>query len=381
MTEKLYYNDAYIKEFEAEVLSCRKCDTGYDIILDKTAFFPEEAGQYSDTGYIGCAEVKHVFESEGIIHHIADSPIPVGEALKCKLDFDVRYEKMQCHTGEHILSGLFHKLFACTNVGFHLSNIEFTIDLDKELSESEISRVEELANRVIYENTDVRTEFPSADALASLEYRSKLDLNENVRIVTIGEYDSCACCAPHVAKTGEIGVIKILDTMRHRGGTRLFVTAGIRAFRDYRARSEAVKRVSALISVPRLAIAEGVEKLLADTEELKLAYRAARQELFLKYAEDVPETGGNAVLYFPTAEQEDLRVVANAALEKVGGILVLLLGEEHSFKYLIVSNSCDLRALAPEINKSLGGRGGGKTAAIQGSFSSSLCEIKEYFNK
>lgn len=379
MTEKLYYKDAYIKSFDAKVISSEPCSEGFDTVLDKTAFFPEEGGQYSDRGAIGSARVLRVYESCGIIHHICDGSLTPDSLVKACLDFDERYEKMQIHTGEHLLSGLFHSLYGYENVGFHLGPEEVTMDINAVLDEEKILRVEELANRIIYENVPVFAYFPDKEELKSLEYRSKLQLEENVRIVKIGEYDSCACCAPHVKASGEIGIIRILDFVKHRGGTRITMTAGIRAVRDYRERYEAVRRVSALLSVPKHQIAEGTERLLSDMESLKFELSRVKKEFYLKYASEVPETSGNLVLHFPDADFDCLRTLANELLPRISGILVLLSGKDGNIKHLTVSKNVDLGKMCADINKALSGRGGGRAGAIQGSFSASVDRIKEYF--
>ena len=379
MTEKLYYLDAYLKEFSARVISAEEIDGKFDVVLDTTAFFPEEGGQYSDTGYINDAEVFKVLEKEGTIHHICDKALEVGDTVECRLNFDERYEKMQIHTGEHILSGLFHSLFGLENVGFHLGCDEVTMDINSYLTEEQIVRVELLANRVIYENVPVLASFPTEDALQKLEYRSKLDLKENVRIVTIGEYDACACCAPHVARSGEVGIIRILDYTKHRGGTRITMTAGIRAVRDARSRYEIIRRVSGLLSVPKTEIDKGTERLISELEAAKLALKEERNARYLSEAEKIGATEGNLVILFENAGFDELKTLANALISRVGGILVLLSGKLGDFKYLIVSKSRNLSEIRDDMNKKLSGRGGGKPEALQGSFSSSLEEIKAYF--
>ncbi|MBQ7333249.1 MAG: hypothetical protein IJW38_02750 [Clostridia bacterium] len=379
MTEKLYYLDAYLKELSGRVISGEEIDGKFDVVLDKTAFFPEEGGQYSDTGYINDAEVFKVLEKEGTIHHICDKALEVGDTVECRLNFDERYEKMQIHTGEHILSGLFHSLFGLENVGFHLGCDEVTMDINSYLTEEQIVRVELLANRVIYENVPVLASFPTEDALQKLEYRSKLDLKENVRIVTIGEYDACACCAPHVARSGEVGIIRILDYTKHRGGTRITMTAGIRAVRDARSRYEIIRRVSGLLSVPKTEIDKGTERLISELEAAKLALKEERNARYLSEAEKIGATEGNLVILFENAGFDELKTLANALISRVGGILVLLSGKLGDFKYLIVSKSRNLSEIRDDMNKKLSGRGGGKPEALQGSFSSSLEEIKAYF--
>ena len=185
MTRKLYYDDAYIKEFSSVVLSCDSCERGCDIVMRETAFFPEEGGQYSDKGYIDGVRVLEVMERDGVIHHYTAEPVAVGKPVQCVIDFDERYEKMQCHTGEHILSGIIHDLYGLENVGFHLGAEDVTMDISAPLSRDQLDRVELLANEVIYKNIPITTRFPTPEELPSLKYRSKLDLTENVRIVDI----------------------------------------------------------------------------------------------------------------------------------------------------------------------------------------------------
>ena len=379
MTEKLYYKDAYIKEFTAKVLSSEECEGGFDLVLDKTAFFPEEGGQYSDTGFIADAKVLKVYEKEGIIYHICDKTLEVGKTFECRVNFDERYEKMQIHTGEHILSGLFHSLFGLENVGFHLGYDEVTMDINAYLTEEQIVKVEMLANKVIYENVEVSASFPTSEELSKIAYRSKLDLTENVRIVTIGNYDACACCAPHVARSGEVGIIRILDFTKHRGGTRISMTAGIRAVRDARERYEIIRRVSGLLSVPKNEIDKGTERLLSEYEALKISLKEERAARYLSEAEKIPATDGNLVLYYENAGFDELKTLANSLVLRIGGILVLLSGKEFDFKYLIVSKSKNLSEIREDMNKKLSGRGGGKPEALQGSFAASLEKIKEYF--
>lgn len=380
MTKKLYYEDAYIKEFTATVLSCETGDGVFDIVLDETAFFPEEGGQYSDKGKIGDANVLDVREIDGIIHHYTDASVCVNEAIFCKLDFDERYEKMQCHSGEHILSGIIHSLYGVENVGFHLGADDVTMDISAPLTREELDRVELLANEVIYKNVEIISEFPSSDELACMEYRSKLELAENVRIVTIGKYDSCACCAPHVKNTGEIGLIKVLDFAKLRGGIRIHITAGRRAMRIFREYFDNAQSVSSMLSLPKNEISYGVKKLIDDLESLKTDYFAYRLSVMEKEAEKLQFEAGNCVLLFPDATVEELIAFSNIALSKIGGILVLLSGADGNFKYVISSNSVDLKSKIQDINKSLLGRGGGRPNMVQGSFLCDYERIKAYFN-
>ena len=380
MTKKLYYDDAYISEFTAKVLSCEEAGEGYDVVLDRTAFFPEEGGQYSDKGLISGISVTDVKEREGIIHHYVKGAVPVGVSVECKIDFDERYEKMQCHSGEHILSGIIHSLYGLDNVGFHLGADDVTMDVSAPLTREELDKVELLANEVIYKNVEIVSYFPEASEIPSLEYRSKSEIKDNLRIVKIGEYDSCACCAPHVKFTGEIGIIKILDFAKLRGGIRIHIAAGRRAMKLFREYYESVLSVSGMLSIPKSQISDGVRKLMDDIASIKRDYSEYRLLNMKKEAAALEAIKGNRVLLFPDSSVDELIAFSNEALPKIDGILVLLSGGDGDFKYVISSMNVDLREIIKDINKSLLGRGGGRSNMVQGSFSCDYREIEEYFS-
>ena len=380
MTNKLYYDDAYIKEFSSVVLSVTKCEALYDVVLTETAFFPEEGGQYSDKGTINGISVVDVKEDNGVIHHYLTESVEEGSSVIGAIDFEERYEKMQCHSAEHILSGIIHRLFKLDNVGFHLGAEDVTMDISAPLTREELDRVEILANEVVYKNIPITTCFPSESELGSLEYRSKLALTENVRIVNIGEYDSCACCAPHVKYTGEIGLIKILDFSKLRGGIRIRITAGRRAMKIFREYYDSIQSISSMLSVPKSDVTEGAKKLLSDYSSLKTAYSAERIANITRMAEEFSDVDGNSVKLFSDATVEEMIAFSNIAVSRVSGILVLLSGTDGEYKYVMSSKNVDLKERAQDINKSLLGRGGGKSNMIQGSLSASLDAVKEYFS-
>ena len=379
MTEKLYYKNAYTESFEARVISSFEENGRFVAVLDRTAFFPEEGGQYSDTGTINGHRVDKVIEKDGIIYHYTDVLLEENSVAYGKIEFADRYEKMQSHTAEHILSGLIHKKYGLDNVGFHLGADDVTLDVSAPLSREQLFEIEKLANEAVYANVRVDTVFPSKDELLGMTYRSKLDITENVRIVNIGDYDSCACCAPHVNFTGEIGLIVILDFEKLRGGMRIHIAAGRRAYRIYRNYYENLSKISHSLSVPRQECAEAVDKMLSDFEETKYKYKNARALYFEREADLVNSTDGNLILCFEDATQEEMRIVANKITNKVGKILVLLSGTDGNYKYLLSSVAVDLRAEVKNINAALSGRGGGSSSMVQGSFFSTIDEIKAYF--
>lgn len=378
MTEKLYYTDAYLDRFSARVISVNAEGDKYAVELDRTAFFPEEGGQSADGGKIDGIAVLDVREKDGHIYHLLPEPL-AHECVECEVDFATRFEKMQCHTAEHILCGIIHRLYGYENVGFHLGDDLVTFDVGGELTAEEIAEVEYLANKAVFDNLEVTCAFPTPEELSSLTYRAKLDITEGVRIVSIGEVDSCACCAPHVARTGEIGMIKLLDFMRHRGGMRINMVAGYRALADYGARYLTSKQIGALTSTPSLEIYTSVERMHSELESLRRELEAAGVRIAISEADRLAPTDGNAVVFVDGVGMDALRELANAAVSKVGGILVVLTGTDGDYKYVAASASVNLRDLAKEINAALSGRGGGRPEMIQGSLGAPLEKIREYF--
>lgn len=379
MTEKLYYKDAYTREFYAEAIAVENSGEKFDVVLDRTAFFPEEGGQYSDTGTIDGLRVVAVYEKDGIVHHLCDGAPRLSERLDCRIDFDERFEKMQCHTAEHILSGLFHKYYGLENVGFHLGKEDVTMDISAPLDKEALEKIEALANEIVYKNVEVTTKFPRPEELENLTYRSKLDLTENVRIVDIGEYDSCACCAPHVSFTGEIGAIKIFEYEKLRGGMRIHILAGRRAMRRISDMYKGHKKISAMLSTPISENDIGVENLLNNLAKIKAEYDKFRLNSFIEKVENTPTTDGNRVLYFKEANLSELREIANSLISRVGKFLVLLSGEDGRLSYVIASESVDLRAELPKINAALNGKGGGKGIMASGNFSVSREAVADFF--
>ncbi len=381
MTEKLFYKDAYISRFSATVISSRKDGDLYRVILDKTAFFPEEGGQTADKGKIANARVSDVKEIGGTIVHTTDSPFKVGDIVECEIDFAERYEKMKCHTAEHILCGIMHHLYGAENIGFHLGDDVVTFDVSPILGRKELDRVEEIANRIIAENVAVTAFFPSAEEIAVMDYRAKLDLTENIRIVSIGNYDKCACCAPHVSGTGEIGIIKMLDFCKHRGGTRIYMVAGERALFDYRTRYAITQKISALTSTPQLEIINAVEALQAERNALKAALKERGLEIARITAESILPTNGNVVRFFENLDTEEIREFVNLAVQRVGGMVVALWGDDGDYKFIIGSSALDLKMLVKDIIAALGGRGGGRKEMVQGTLFATKNEIEAYFVK
>ena len=377
-TEKLYYIDSHLFDFEATVLDCRETETGWAVLLDKTAFFPEGGGQPADTGFIASIPVTDVQEQGGEILHFCGQALPVGDHLPCRVEREQRLVRMQNHSGEHIVSGLAHRLYGCENVGFHMGEDCMTIDFDRELSWQQLMEVETLANRAVRDNLPVLCSFPEGEALEKLEYRSKLDLTENVRIVEIPGIDRCACCAPHVVRTGEIGLIKILDAERHRGGVRLSLCCGMLALQDYRIKQENIAAISQALSAKRHETAGAVARLLAEQQKAKERIAALSMELARLKAESCPATGGNLCVFDNVLDEVALRELVNLLMEKCGGIAAAFSGsDETGYRYIMGSRRVDLRRCAKEINCLIDGRGGGKPQMIQGSAAADARRIRQ----
>lgn len=380
MTIKLYDTDSYLTEFEAKVLSCEMSEKGFETVLDKTVFFPEEGGQCCDKGSIDGIEVTDVQLSGNTVIHYLKEAVEPGKTVKGIIDFKVRFRNMQNHTGEHIICGLAHKMYGYENVGFHLGEDAVTMDVDGPLTREQIEEIERLANEAIYKNVPVTAFYPEKEELENTDYRSKSGIEGSVRLVTIEGYDICACCAPHVARTGEIGIIKIVDFFSHRGGMRLTLVCGYDAFCDYHQRYLQTLTVSNLLSVKQCEVADGVKKLLEDMGKLRGEVSEKSKALSKMYAESIDETKENAII-FTSLSRDEMRDIVNRGMKKCKGIVAVLSGDdENGYGYIFGSENVKLKELSKEINSSLNGRGGGSDTMIQGNINAKKEEIENFFD-
>lgn len=379
-TERLYYSDSYIKEFNALVISCEKIEKGFKVVLDKTAFFPEGGGQRADTGFIGDAMVTDVQEADDVIYHFVDKELDVSNKYTCKLDWEQRFLRMQSHSGEHIVSGVVHSLYGYDNVGFHMEEDYVTVDFSGELTREQLDEVEEKTNRYIYDNIEIECFFPSEYEIENLDYRSKLDLKEGVRLVKIGEADLCACCAPHVKRTGEIGVVKILDFMRHRGGVRIVMKSGLKALFDYREKYTSVYDVSVMLSSKQHEIASFVDKKLKENENLQRSFANFKMQIAENDKENLSYIGDTAFFITSFYDSDMMRELANYGMTKKELCVILSGNEESGFSYVAGSLNFDLMKFAKHFNSALNGRGGGRGTMIQGKVTATKQDILDYFN-
>ena len=407
MTEKLYDN-GHLREFDATVVSCVRSERVpagaepsaggqdvYEVVLDRTAFFPEGGGQFADQGTLGDSAVLDVqlisteSDSDVIVHYV-DAPLPEGAAVHGVLDWDLRFRRMQEHSGEHIVSGLVCSTFGCRNIGFHLGDDDTTCDYNMALTEEQVRDIEARANAVVFANLPVTVSYPDPAVLPDLEYRAKLDLTENVRLVTIEGVDVCACCAPHVSRTGEIGLIKIVHFEKAHGGTRLHLRCGFDALEDYQEKQSNIQRIMDLCSAPQAETAAAVQQLTEANGSLKHELSVTQVKVAEAYLSALPAepVDGNLVLYLPDADTDTLRALCNGGREKCTGLSVALTNaaplsagqEPASCRYMITAaDGRPLSRLAKTYNEALHGRGGGHDDMLQGAFGAAPSEIRTYF--
>lgn len=385
MTERVYDLDSYIRSMEATVLACEERKGGWRIALDRTCFFPEGGGQFGDVGTLYPAEgvpltVTDTREEGGAIWHQTDRPLPAGGNVRGEIDWEVRFSRMQCHTGEHIVSGLFHTLYGLENVGFHLGEEEITIDLSGPVTWADVQEVERRANQAVSENVPVVCAYPAPEELEHLEYRSKLDLKEHVRIVTISGYDRCACCAPHVGRTGEVGLIHLLSMQNWKGGVRLRMLCGSRAVEDVMCKQASVTALSNLLSAKQEEVAEAARRMSGELEQARLRAVRLGRALARAKAEILPQ-GAERVLVFEELDADALRALVNAALERGIGLCAAFAPEEGGFRYILGAAGRDLRPLVREMNAALRGRGGGSAGMVQGSVTASREAVEAWWDK
>ncbi len=380
MTEKLYYSDGHLSRFTARVTSCEKEDGTWAVKLDRSAFFPGGGGQEADEGVLSDMKLLGLREEGEDIVHLTPAPLEPGALVEGRIDWPLRFSRMQGHSGEHILSGTVHRLFGYDNVGFHMGEEAITIDFSGELSREDLSRAELEANRAIWRDVPVRTLLPTPGELAAMDYRSKKELTGQVRIVEIEGVDLCACCAPHVSHSGEVGLLKIIDSMRHRGGTRLTLLCGEAALLDYEALHENNAAVSAALSAKRLETGGAIARVMAEQEERRAELTKLKRELLQLKAAALRPTEGSICIFESDIDMITLRELVNAGSELAGKVCAGFAGTDGDYKYIIGSRTVPLRARAKEINAAIDGRGGGSDAMIQGTSRARREDIERYFN-
>ncbi|MBR5543804.1 MAG: hypothetical protein IKU65_06900 [Oscillospiraceae bacterium] len=378
MTERLYEKDSYCREFEATVVSCEKNGDLYDVVLDRTAFFPEGGGQYADKGTVDGIAVEDVQIHNGIVVHKMPCALECGRKVTGRIDWEIRFCRMQRHSGEHILSGVVHSLFGYNNVGFHMSEREMTVDFDGVFSPGDIENVEKAVNSVVWKNLKITISYPTDDEEKTVSYRSKLENIENLRLVTIEDTDCCACCAPHVSRTGEIGIVKVIDSTPNKGGTRLTVLAGATALHDYSELNRANKQMMKTLSVPREDVSAAAERQV----ELVSSLRYENQELAKRLAWSelsVIKINSSAISFAENLSYEELRHCSNMLMEQGCEVCLLFSTNDRENYIYVVSGVRDIRAIVKSLNDTFDGKGGGKPNYAQGKIVSGSTETIRTF--
>ena len=380
-TIRLYDNDAYATEFEATVLSCEpKADTDnlYEVVLDKTLFFPEEGGQSPDKGVINGINVVDVQIKNGVITHTVDAAISAGSHVAGKIDWQHRFYNMQQHSGEHIFSGIVHSRFGFENVGFHLSDSIVTMDFSGVISPEDIADVEREVNVAIIKNIPIEITYPSKAELESLEYRSKIEIEGQVRIVTVPGYDVCACCAPHVKRTGEIGMLKVMNYQNYKGGVRISILCGFRALEAFRQKSEIISELMGIFTTNQEAIVDNVTKLKVANQSLKSELGTAKAELMDYKIASLPTDIDNAILFEADLDSNAARGCVNKLVEKYSGVSAVFTGnDDNGYSFIIGSKNVDCNNIAAALRNKLEARGGGKPVMVQGSVKAARKDIEK----
>ena len=379
-TRKLYYEDCHLTEFTAMVQNCRKTEKGWEIILDATAFYPEGGGQDCDLGVLGGSEVLHVREAGEQVIHLCNAPLPVGEEVTGKLCWERRFDLMQQHTGEHIVSGIIHRLYGWHNVGFHVGAETVTIDFDGPVPEPMLEEIQRQANEAVWKNLPVKCWYPSPEELPRVGYRTKKDLPWPVRVVEISGYDKCACCGVHTAYTGEIGLIKFISCVKFHQGVRIEMVCGARALATVNRIWEQNRKISQLLSAKLPETAGAVEALKDSLTKEKSKTVQLKRRIFRTIAESY--AGKKNVLHMEQGlDAGEVRELADAIGQVCDGIAVVASGEdEQGYSLCLISRTVDVRALGKAAFGTLNGRGGGRADAVQGNVKETEARIRDFFD-
>lgn len=377
MTEKLFYQDSFLRTFSGTVLDCREEKGQWAVVLDRTAFYPEGGGQPADHGTLGGVNVVDVREKDGEVLHFCDGKVDKGAVVDGSIDWERRFDFMQQHSGEHIVSGILCRKFGCDNVGFHIGHELVTIDFNAELSTDDVIFVEKMANQYIWEDHPIQISCPSPAELEALAYRSKKALTGEIRIVAWPEADCCACCGTHVKKSGQVGIIKLISCQKFRDGVRIEMAAGGRALRWINKIAKQNTRISQLLSAKPADTAPAVERLQKEANGLRYRVAELEESDFARKAEALAGKGG-VLLLEGAMTAESVRKLCGLVKEKCGGLCAVFAGEDGMYQYAIGEDGGDLRGAVKELNASLNGRGGGKAEFVQGSVRCGEAEIRAF---
>jgi alanyl-tRNA synthetase len=377
-TRKLYYEDCHLKTFTAKVISCAETSKGYAVTLDATAFYPEGGGQACDLGTLGGVRVLDVRESGEEVVHLCENMLEVGAVVEGSIHWNRRFDQMQQHTGEHILSGLINANFGYHNVGFHVGKEFMEVDFSGPMTWEQAMELEAKANAAIWANLPIKSWYPSEEELPNVAYRTKKALPWPVRIVEVPGFDRCACCGVHVAHTGEVGLIKILSVAKFHDGVRLGMLCGKRAY-DYLSKIfEENRKVSQAFSAKMPETGMAAVRMNEALSAEKFRSSALEKRLFAFLAEQYRGKGDVAHLE-EGLSPAGVRDLADAIAAVCGGRAVVLSGSDGNFSVCILHPGGDVKDFANAMKQALNGRGGGKPGTFQGTLNTTKAQIKEFF--
>ena len=378
VTRKLFYEDCHLKSFTAKVLSCDETPKGFAVTLDATAFYPEGGGQACDLGTLDDVRVLDVRESGEEVVHLCDKMLEVGAVVEGSIDWNRRFDQMQQHTGEHILSGLINAKFGYHNVGFHVGKEFMEVDFSGPMTWEQAMELEAKANAAIWQNLPIRCWYPSEEELPNVPYRTKKALPWPVRIVEVPGFDRCACCGVHVAHTGEVGLIKILSVAKFHDGVRLGMLCGKRAYDYLRRIFEENRKVSQAFSAKMPETGTAAVRMNEALSAEKFRSSALEKRLFAFIAEQYRGKGNVAHLEegLTPAGVHDL---ADAIAAVCGGRAAVLSGVDGNFAVCLIHQGGDVKEFANTMKTALNGRGGGKPGTFQGTLNATKAQIKEFF--
>ena len=380
-TRKLYYEDAHLQKFTANVVSCQQSKKGWLVTLDQTAFYPEGGGQACDLGTLGSARVLDVQEQDEQVIHLCDAPLEVGTAVPGKIDWNRRFDLMQQHTGEHMVSGIINRLYGAHNVGFHMGWESITIDFDVEIPPQDLPKIEAMANEAIWRCQEVKCWYPSEEELPNVFYRTKKALPWPVRIVKVGDTDSCACCGVHVKNTGEIGLVKLFSCIKFRSGSRIEMLCGKRALDHLNVIYAQNAQVSHAFSAKATETGAAAEKMNEVLAQYKYRLTGLENQVFEAVAQSHAGKE-NALIFQPGLDSTAVRRLADMVAGSVTKLAAVFSGDaENGYAYALVTRQGDLKELCQKMNKALSGRGGGRGGFCQGSVKAKKEEIENFFGE
>lgn len=370
MTEKLFYNDPYLKECQAEIVDIINEDNKILVILDKTIFYPEGGGQPSDTGEINGVKVTYVFEDGRTIYHEVEKA-PEGKIASCKINFDRRFDHMQQHSGEHLLSGAILKLYGGNNKGFHLGVDYVTVDIDmNEIDEQMVNKIEEEVNQYIYLNESINTYVVSKDECEKFPLRKQINVDEDIRVVEAKNMDCCACCGTHVFETGEIGIVKIIKTEKYKGMTRIYFKCGKRALKDFENKHDIVTKLIRSFSAKEDDIVERIESQCIEIDSLRKELSKLKKNLAEVEAENIIENEKTQVVFrkYGNKDFDDIQLIASELTMKSYIIILASLRDNKILFLNKTDKDVNCGKIFKENIKEFNGKGGGNASRAQGTF-------------